>query len=163
MKTVFLLTGSNLGDRAAHLNQAARLITHRVGEVQATSGVYQTAPWGQQDQPEYLNQVLQVSTHLEAIQVLDTTQQIEEEMGRTRTQKWGPRLIDIDLLYMETICMQTERLTLPHPHIADRRFVLVPLCELAPVFVHPLLGQTNAELLAQCPDSLPVYAFCTQT
>ncbi|AQG81281.1 2-amino-4-hydroxy-6-hydroxymethyldihydropteridine diphosphokinase [Spirosoma montaniterrae] len=156
---VTLLLGANLGNRVATLRRAAELLAERVGPVMAQSGLYETAPWGVLDQPAFLNQVLVLETSLEPEAVLDQTQYIERELGRVRLEKWGARTIDIDLLYYGQQVIQTERLTVPHPYLHQRRFTLVPLAEVAPAFVHPVLGKTNAELLAECTDAGEVMPF----
>ncbi|KAB7729019.1 2-amino-4-hydroxy-6-hydroxymethyldihydropteridine diphosphokinase [Rudanella paleaurantiibacter] len=156
---LFLLLGANLGDRVQMLTQAQTRLVQSVGPLLGASGLYETAPWGVTDQPAYLNQVLELDTQLAPADVLTQTQAIEQALGRVRLQRWGARIIDIDLLYYADTVLQTDRLTLPHPLLHERRFTLVPLCELAPDFVHPVLGQTNAHLLQQCPDTGEVNRF----
>jgi 2-amino-4-hydroxy-6-hydroxymethyldihydropteridine diphosphokinase len=148
----YLLLGANLGDRLATLQKATDLIAARIGQVVHQSGLYETAPWGVTDQPAFLNQVLAVKTTMEPEEVLNQTQAIEQELGRVRLEKWGARLIDIDLLYYDQLVLQTDRLTIPHPYLHQRRFTLMPLVEIAPDFLHPVLTKTNAMLLAACED-----------
>lgn len=152
----FLLLGANLGDRVATLRQAIILITERVGIVCQQSHLYETAPWGITDQPAYLNQIVVVDTGLEPNAVITQTQAIEQELGRIRLEKWGARIIDIDILYYDQLILQTDRLTVPHPYLHLRRFTLVPLAEIAPDFVHPVLQKTTTELLAECEDGSKV-------
>lgn len=149
---IYLLLGANLGDRIQTLHRAIDLIEERVGPVIRQSSLYETAPWGVTNQPAYLNQVLMVETTLEPEAVLNQTQAIEQELGRVRLEKWGARVIDIDILYYDQLIRQTDRLTIPHPYLHQRRFTLVPLAEIAPDFVHSVLQKTTLELLADCED-----------
>ncbi len=149
---LYLLLGANLGDCAGTFRRAATLVARRVGAVVAQSAHYQTAPWGVTDQPAYLNQVLWVETHLSPLAVLAQTQAIEAELGRVRAEKWGARLIDVDLLFYDDLVLDSPTLTIPHPLLHERRFTLAPLSELNPDLWHPLLNQSVGTLLATCPD-----------
>ncbi|GAB3179922.1 2-amino-4-hydroxy-6-hydroxymethyldihydropteridine diphosphokinase [Telluribacter humicola] len=153
MATIYLILGANLGDRLSTIQRAATLIGERVGAVTKGSSVYQTAPWGVEEQPAFLNKVLAVETELAPEEVLRHLLDIEHELGRIRYERWGARDIDIDMLYYGSLVMDSARLTLPHPRLHERRFALVPLAEIAPDFVHPVLGVDNARLLEQCSDS----------
>ena len=155
---LYLLLGANLNDRAQALRRATDLIAERVGEVVQQSGLYETAPWGIPDQPAFLNQVLAVDTTQQPEAVLAKTQEIEQELGRVRHEKWGARVIDIDILYHNQLILATETLIIPHPHLHQRRFTLVPLAEIAPDFVHPVLMKTTVKLLAECADTGEVIA-----
>lgn len=159
MNTAFLLIGGNIGDRAACLNRAVELIGHQVGKIENISAIYETAAWGKIDQADYLNQVAAVNTSLEPANVLKAILAIEKNMGRIRKKVWEPRLIDIDILFYNEEIIREEHLHIPHPHLQDRRFVLVPLAEIAPDLVHPVLKQTIRELLEKCPDPLWVRKF----
>lgn len=149
---VYLLTGSNVGDSKALLNQAKLSIEEQVGAITAASSLYQTAPWGNTNQQHFLNQVLEVNTHLNAKEVLTTILAIEQQMGRVREAKWAPRTIDIDILFFNDAIISEDDLTVPHPLLHQRRFTLVPLAEIALDLIHPLLHQTIAQLLHQCSD-----------
>lgn len=151
-QNVFLLLGSNLGERLQILQSAAGLIEERVGTIRAASSIYETAPWGVLDQPVFLNQVLEVQTELMPEEVLRIILEIEHELGRIRYERWGARVIDIDMLYFNDLIRDSARLTLPHPRLHERRFTLVPLTEIAPDFLHPLLQKTSRELLDDCTD-----------
>ena len=156
MAELYLLLGSNLGDREVNLNQAIKLLEERVGLISKTSSLYETAAWGKNDQPDFLNQAVCIITDDEPENILYKALQIEAELGRERIERWGSRIIDIDLLFMDEQIINTQRLTLPHPQIQNRRFVLVPLNEIAPEFIHPVLNKSIKELLVECPDKLEV-------
>ena len=152
----YLLLGSNLGDRAAYLHQARQTLAATAGEVVAASALYQTAAWGVEDQPAFLNQVLALRTPLAAPALLAACLAAEQQAGRERRQRWGTRTLDVDILLYGDAIIQTPTLTVPHPALPARRFALVPLVEIAPQLLHPQLHQTVAELLAHCPDPLAV-------
>lgn len=156
MNKVYLSIGGNLGNRKANLAKAAYLIEHQIGSVLAISSLYETKAWGVENQPNFLNQALVVETTLSPQKALEKALTIETKMGRKRERKWYTRLIDIDLLFFEQQIIKTDDLTLPHPYLAKRNFVLVPLAEIAPNFIHPTLHKSISELLKACPDTLPV-------
>lgn len=159
MNKVFLLLGANLGNPATQLAKALEKIESVVGKIEACSSLYESEAWGVTDQPGFLNQVALVSTSLSPLDVLNKIQAIEDNLGRVRISKWGARVIDIDILYFNYDCIQHERLIVPHPYLPDRRFVLVPLSEIAPSFTHPKLGITTVDLLAKCEDNLGVHLY----
>ncbi len=159
MNGIYLITGGNMGNRVDLLGECATQIEQQIGKVTRKSGLYETAAWGNTDQPAFLNQVLFLKTTLNPKQVLHQSLSIEQEMGRIRNQKWEARIIDIDILFFNQDIIQENHLTIPHPHIAHRRFVLVPLCEIAPKFVHPVSKHTVESLLEQCEDPLEVKLF----
>jgi len=152
----YLLLGSNMGDRAAHLQQAQQLLAATAGEIVAASACYETAAWGLEDQPAFLNQALAIRTILAAPALLAACLATEQHAGRERHQRWAARTLDVDILLYGDAIIQTPTLTVPHPALPGRRFALTPLVEIAPQLVHPQLGQTIAELLASCPDLLAV-------
>ncbi|MDX5483051.1 MAG: 2-amino-4-hydroxy-6-hydroxymethyldihydropteridine diphosphokinase [Hymenobacteraceae bacterium] len=159
MPKVFLLLGGNLGDRTLYLQQARDSIAGQVGRIMQSSRLYETAAWGKTDQPNFLNQVLAVETALAPEEVLQRINAIEQELGRVRLEHWGARVIDIDILFYDELVQQTQRLTIPHPQLHLRRFTLLPLVEIAPELVHPLLQKTATQLLKECPDPLEVKEF----
>ena len=144
------------------MERAREMIVSHGITIKKESEIYETAAWGNEDQEDFLNQVIEVETSKSPQRLLKISQLIENEMGRVRYEKWGKRLIDIDLLYFNDLVFQEADLTLPHPGIADRRFTLIPLVEIAPDFVHPELQKTQHELLNDCPDTLEVKAFAPQ-
>jgi 2-amino-4-hydroxy-6-hydroxymethyldihydropteridine diphosphokinase len=156
MNKVFLLIGGNMGDRLQNLHQAIALLSAACGPVIQQSAVYETAAWGKTDQAAFLNQALLITTTLTPHELITTILSVEEKMGRRRMEKNGPRVIDIDIIFYNDLVMHEPHLTIPHPQLQNRRFVLVPLCELAPEFVHPVFHKTIARLLAECGDELGV-------
>jgi len=156
MNRVFLLLGGNLGDRFSYLKQAITLIDSQIGSVIRQSAVYETASWGNEQQPDYLNQVLEVDTKLSPEELLVQLLETEKVMGRIRHEKWGARIIDIDILFYNNQIIDGSNLIIPHSYLHQRRFTLVPLVELAPEFVHPVLKQSLKELLNVLTDNLEV-------
>ena len=152
MGCVYLALGSNLGDRMLNLTHALTLLPPAV-TIQRCSRVYETPPWGFLDQPAFLNMVIEGQTGLEPLELLDRLKFLEEKIGREKSVRYGPRLIDLDILFFDDLQLRTERLDIPHPRIAERAFVLVPLADLAPDLVVPDKGQTIRELLAQVDRS----------
>lgn len=147
-----MLLGSNLGDRMQVMHTAIEYIREDIGRVNTISSVYETTPWGVLDQPAFLNQVVEVETYLGPEDVLRIILGIEHELGRERHQRWGARVIDIDLLYFNDLILDSARLTVPHPRLHERRFTMVPLAEIAPEFVHPVFRKSTLQLLADCTD-----------
>ena len=157
MNKVYLLIGGNMGDRMANLAEAIHLINQEIGPIQLKSSIYETAAWGNTNQPDFLNQALMLHTSLDAEKVMHQLLNIEIGMGRKRDIPMGPRTIDLDIMYFNDLVIDNELITIPHPKIAERRFVLMPLAEIAPQFLHPVLNKTNEALLKDCGDSLAVY------
>ena len=156
MNHVYLLIGGNLGDRQANLARTIVLISDRCGILLQQSSVYETAAWGMRDQPDFLNQVLLISTALPPQKLLELLLEIEHEMGRFRGEKNGPRVIDIDILLYNDAIIHEPGLQIPHPRMASRRFVLTPLAEIAEELIHPETGKNIRQMLDECEDLLPV-------
>ncbi|MBY0425562.1 MAG: 2-amino-4-hydroxy-6-hydroxymethyldihydropteridine diphosphokinase [Cytophagales bacterium] len=154
--TAYLLLGSNLGERISLIKNAALALEDHGLQIQKSSKVYETEPWGLADQNSFLNQVIKIKTSKSAQELLDTVLGIEKNLGRERIQKWGSRTMDIDILYFNDSIISLENLTVPHPQIEYRRFTLIPLCEIAPDFLHPVFAKSNRELLRNCDDQLKV-------
>lgn len=154
MNKLFLITGGNIGDRKGNLEAAAALIQKQIGKIIRLSAIYETEAWGITNQPAFYNQVLEIDTLLSAREVLHLILKIEEEMGRKRTIKNAARIIDIDILFFNNEIINEHNLIIPHPEIANRRFVLLPLLELDPTKLHPSLHKTVQELLAETKDKL---------
>ncbi len=156
MNTVYLLLGSNMGDSEQMLTVATIMIKKNIGKLITASSIYRTAAWGNEDQPDFLNQIIIISSSLSSITVLNEIFAIEKEMGRVRTIKNAARVIDIDILFFNDEIISTENLTVPHSQIQNRKFVLVPLVEMAPNLQHPVLKKSSLELLNICSDKLIV-------
>ena len=144
----FLALGTNLGDREANFQKAIESLPPKVRVINKSS-VYATPPWGYADQPEFLNQVIEIDTALQPLPLLHLLKSVEKDMGREETFRNGPRLIDLDILFYGAEIVEGEVITIPHPRLHERAFVLVPLNEIAPDFIHPVLHQTVHDLLAQ--------------
>ena len=156
MNTAYLLAGSNMGNRTAYLQGATKIIEEQCGSIIARSHIYETAAWGVLDQPHFYNQALALQTQLPPPQLMQTLLNIEALIGRRRVQKMGPRIIDLDILLVDELIMNTPLLIVPHPHLTQRRFALTPLAEIAPQLVHPVTHKTIAALLVECEDVLEV-------
>lgn len=154
--TAYLLLGSNLGDRAALLQGARAYLAVAAGEILAASALYETAAWGREDQPAFLNQALAIVTQLSAGQLLAQCLAAERHAGRERRERWGSRTLDVDILLYGNAIINQPDLAVPHPRLAERRFALAPLAEIGGQLRHPVLRLSVAELLARCPDPLPV-------
>ncbi|MCB0704853.1 MAG: 2-amino-4-hydroxy-6-hydroxymethyldihydropteridine diphosphokinase [Saprospiraceae bacterium] len=153
---VFLLLGSNQQNPLAQLSQARVLIEAQIGALTKASKIYQTEAWGKEDQDDFLNQALEVQTELEPAQLLAVIHQIESTMGRVRQDRWGPRPIDIDILFYGNQVLDLPGLTVPHIGIPDRNFTLAPLMEIAPEFEHPVLLKNMETLYWESRDPLEV-------
>jgi 2-amino-4-hydroxy-6-hydroxymethyldihydropteridine diphosphokinase len=156
MINVFLLLGSNLGNRELYLQKAINLIELDIAPVTKRSAIYLTQSWGKTDEPDYLNQVIEIQTTLNAQGVLDKVLAIEIVLGRQRQVKWGSRTIDIDILFYGDEVINQPGLVVPHPELHKRRFTLVPLAQIAPKFVHPVLKKDISQLKNELIDDLVV-------
>jgi 2-amino-4-hydroxy-6-hydroxymethyldihydropteridine diphosphokinase len=159
MNKAYLLLGGNTGNRIKNLDKAKGHISTSIGTITRSSACYETAAWGNTQQPGFLNQVLVVLTMLDAPALMKQILLIEKKMGRIRTLKNAPRNIDIDILFFNRDTWHSSDLIIPHPEIPNRRFVLTPLNELSPGLVHPLLKKTVHQLLIDCTDTLDVKKF----
>ncbi len=160
---IYLLVGTNLGNRSDNLNLALQKISELIGNILQTSSIYETAAWGKTDQPDFYNLALEIATTKDPREVLNLLQSIEKEMGRIRVERWEERIIDIDILYFSDQIINSPQLTVPHPEIPNRRFTLEPLNEIASDFVHPFLHKSNREMLSDCKDKLTVKRINTHT
>lgn len=156
INSVYLLIGGNLGDRIINLATCRKLIEAMIGKIIKVSSVYETASWGIADQPKFLNQVLFVKTKFSPVETIQLIHGIENKMGRIRTQKNASRDIDIDILFFNDAVVRQQHLTIPHPEIQNRKFVLIPLHEIAPGLIHPVFKRTVNELLSTTKDTLEV-------
>lgn len=156
MNQAFILLGTNLGDKRANLQQAILSISANLISIVSYSDIYETAAWGNTNQDNFYNQVIEVKTELSANDLLQKLLKIETEMGRVRNQKWEARIIDLDILYFNHEIIDTENLKVPHPYLHVRRFTLAPLVQIAPEFLHPVFNKTNTELLENCSDNSEV-------
>jgi len=157
METAFLLLGGNIGDRETVLRNAISRIESNAGTIDQVSALYETEPWEMLNAENFLNIALKITTKLSAIELLDTLLNIEEQSGRKRNQniaEYESRPLDIDILFYGSKIIQTTQLTIPHPKLHTRRFVLVPLCEIAHDFIHPIYHKTIFTLLSECQDNL---------
>lgn len=156
---LILLLGSNLGNRILNLEKSKLQLEEVFQKPIAISSVYETEAWGKTDQPNFLNQVIIFNVQIAAHDCLKNILQIEKKLGRERLEKMGPRTIDIDILFFNDLIVRSNHLTIPHPHLQDRRFVLEPLNELIPNFVHPILNKSVQVMLQDCRDTLNVKKF----
>jgi 2-amino-4-hydroxy-6-hydroxymethyldihydropteridine diphosphokinase len=154
MNKAVLLTGGNLGNRSIYLENARSLIGRQCGKILACSSVYETEAWGKRGQAHFLNQALLVETHLSAQDLMAAVLSIEHALGRERTEKYGARTIDIDIIFFNGDIVKQKNLVIPHPEIQNRRFVLQCLVEIVPNYLHPVLKKTVEKLLSECEDPL---------
>jgi len=156
MHKVYLLFGSNEGERRRWLSLGTEMMAGKCGPVLLESSVYETAAWGLETQPDFLNKVVCIHTAMQPEELLNAVQETELALGRQREVKWGQRTLDIDILFFDNIICDQPGLQIPHPYITERRFTLMPLAEIAPDLLHPVLQKSMTTLLQECADPLPV-------
>ena len=156
MNSAYLLIGGNLGNRIGNLDTVRSFIQKNIGKIVSASSIYETAAWGITEQPDFLNQVIIMETEFSATQIMKKILAIENKMGRIRTQKNASRIIDIDILFFNDEVINEADLTIPHPEIQNRKFVLVPMYEIASDFLHPVLKVSIKDLLSTSKDKLEV-------
>ena len=156
MNSAYLLIGGNLGNRIGNLDTVRSFIQKNIGKIVSASSIYETAAWGITEQPDFLNQVIIMETEFSATQIMKKILAIENKMGRIRTQKNASRIIDIDILFFNDEVINEADLTIPHPEIQNRKFVLVPMYEIASDFLHPVLKVSIKDLLSTSKDKLKV-------
>jgi 2-amino-4-hydroxy-6-hydroxymethyldihydropteridine diphosphokinase len=149
MAIVYLSLGSNLGDRGKNLDRAVEILEKKGIIVRKRSSLYETEPWGELDQPLFLNMALEIETDFHPLALLAVIKDVETEIGREKSHKWGPRIVDLDILLYNHIILSEDTLRIPHPYLHEREFVLRPLHEIAPDVMHPLLNMTIHEVFVQ--------------
>lgn len=159
MSSIYLLLGGNQGERDAILAKARQLLAEQLGTIIASSPLYETAAWGKTDQPDFLNQAIHINTKFSPVESLSIIHHIEQLLGRQRTEHWGQRTLDIDILFYDDAIIHSSRLVIPHPEVQNRRFALIPLKAIAAKLMHPVLGKDISTLLEECPDKLEVFLF----
>ena len=147
MSIVYISIGSNIGDREENCRKAIKLLKENGIALKRESSLYETEPWGVKNQPKFINMAIEVETDKEPEELLRVLKEIEKEIGRKESVKWGPRVIDLDIIFYNDLILKTENLEIPHPLLHERDFVLKPLCEIAPDKKHPVTGKTVKEML----------------
>ena len=156
IENIFLGLGTNQGERELNLKNSIKLLNSRAGKVLNTSGIYESEPWGVKDQSYFLNQVIEIETLIDPIDLLNICKNIEYDMGRNPEIRWGKRVIDIDILYYQSRVINQKKLIIPHKLMHERNFVMIPLNDLNENHLHPILNITNKEILNNCIDSCKI-------
>ena len=156
MNTVYIQLGSNIGERESFITKSMHKVECNIGKIITASSIFETTAWGNENQNNFLNSVIEIKTPFDAFTVLQKSQEIENNLGRKRSDKWGERTIDIDILFYNNKIINTKELIIPHPLIQKRNFVLVPLSEIAPNYKHPILKKNISNLLSECKDTQKV-------
>ncbi len=159
MNQAYLLIGGNMGNRPDNLVNAKKLLEEECGSIKKESSIYETAAWGINDQPAFLNQALLLQTNFSVTELMTCILNVEKQLGRIRKEKFGPRLIDIDIIFFNHEIYSDSLVTVPHPEMHKRRFVLTPLTEIAEQVIHPILQKSCFDLLCDCEDELIVKKF----
>ena len=159
MNTIYIQLGSNVGERNSYIKESLLQIEQILGTIICESKTYESSPWGVMEQRNFLNKVISVKSEFSAKDVLKSLQKIEYKLGRKRTAKWGERTIDLDILFYNNETINTKELTIPHPHIQDRKFVLMPFAEMNGKFIHPTLKKDIFALLKECKDTEKVSVY----
>jgi len=159
MNTMYIQLGSNMGERNSYIKESLLQIEKILGTILCESKTYESSPWGVTEQRNFLNKVISVKSDFSAKDALKTLQNIEDNLGRKRTEKWGERTIDLDILFYNNETINTKELTIPHPHIKDRKFVLIPFAEMNGKFIHPTLKKDIFALLKECKDTEKVVVY----
>jgi 2-amino-4-hydroxy-6-hydroxymethyldihydropteridine diphosphokinase len=159
LKSAYLHLGSNIGNKKSQLESAIESIKKSIGKVVTSSSFYETEAWGKKDQESFLNIAIEVLTDLSAEDLLKQCNKIEAQVKSVKAEKWGPRILDIDILFLGDKVVKNSTLTIPHPEIENRNFVLIPLMEIAGEFIHPVLNKTIEELYEECKDECEVFIF----
>lgn len=163
MTKLYILLGGNLGDKQLIFSETRKRLAGQLGRISRQSAIYETEPWGFESADMFWNQALEIETELVPDEILVRSRNIEHELGRIRQKnQYGSRVIDIDILFYGGQVINQERLTIPHPRIQDRKFVLVPLGEIAPELVHPVFRKTIKQLIEECTDQLAVKKLKTE-
>ena len=159
MNTMYIQLGSNVGERHSYIKESLLQIEKILGTIICESKTYESSPWGVTEQRNFLNKVISVKSDFSAKDALKTLQNIENNLGRKRSEKWGERTIDLDILFYNNQTINTKELTIPHPHIQDRKFVLIPFAEMNGKFIHPTLKKDIFALLKECKDTEKVVVY----